>query len=546
METSLLRGERRAPPWRWYRLGFERPRSEDVSSREGASPGADSRLRAATLGALGALIALAALLRFRGLGAQGFWFDEARTAWLVHTTPAKLLGALPHTESNPPLYYLLAWGWVRLFGDTETGLRSLSALAGVLTVPVAYLAGRALATRRVGLAAAALVAVNPLLVWYSQEARSYALVVLFAALSFWLFCRTRARPTPKALACWAGASALALCTHYFAVFLILPEALLLLAARQPSRAWRLGAVAAVGAVGLAMIPMAYRERSHAPWIGRIPLGTRLDQIVHQFLVGFPPAAGPAAVVVAGIAVAAALGMLALRANPAERRAAALAAAVGVPTVALPLVLAVAGVDYLNTRNVIAALVPLAVVAAAGFGARRAGLAGLAAMLMVAAASLSVVVSVAAHPADQKLHLRQVAAALGPTRAPRAVLLDSASTFALSLAFYRHDIWWSPPGGARVAEIDVLRKLPPVTSCRDDWWGSACHYGGRPPLHGPPARGFRLVSSHRVGGFQIARYRASRPIRIYPHQPFETRPRPGFRPASRNHLLLSPERPPVLP
>jgi hypothetical protein len=86
VETSLLRGERRAPPWRRHRLRFDRPHSEDVSSRDEPSPDADPRLRAATLGALGGLIALAALLRFRELGAQGFWFDEARTAFLVHHT----------------------------------------------------------------------------------------------------------------------------------------------------------------------------------------------------------------------------------------------------------------------------------------------------------------------------------------------------------------------------------------------------------------------------------------------------------------------------
>ena len=63
------------------------------------------------------------------------------------------------------------------------GLRSLSALAGTLTVPVCYAAGRTLVSHRAGMIVAALSAVSPLLVWYSQEARAYGLFVLFGSFS---------------------------------------------------------------------------------------------------------------------------------------------------------------------------------------------------------------------------------------------------------------------------------------------------------------------------------------------------------------------------
>src|SRR3954452_9610977 len=96
------------------------------------------------LGALAAVTALAALLRFWALGRQGFWYDEATTAWLLRGNHGQLLAQLPYTESTSPLYYLLAWGWVRVFVDHERVLRSLSALAGVATVPVAFAAARTL------------------------------------------------------------------------------------------------------------------------------------------------------------------------------------------------------------------------------------------------------------------------------------------------------------------------------------------------------------------------------------------------------------------
>src|SRR4051794_41772454 len=86
-----------------------------------------------------------------------------------------MLSTIPRTESTPPLYYLLAWVWAKLFGTGEAGLRSLSAVIGTATVPVVWRAARGFfTTRRVALAAAALAAGDPDFLWDSPEARSYA------------------------------------------------------------------------------------------------------------------------------------------------------------------------------------------------------------------------------------------------------------------------------------------------------------------------------------------------------------------------------------
>ena len=143
-----------------------------------------------------ALTALAAALRFPTLGLQSYRHDEAVTAGRVLVSSLSGTMHLVWTsESTPPLYYVLAWLWSHLFGVHEFGLRSLSALFGTATVPVSYLAGRELIGRRAGLAVAAIVAVNPVLVWYSQDARAYALLVLLstAALLFFLRARRAAR-----------------------------------------------------------------------------------------------------------------------------------------------------------------------------------------------------------------------------------------------------------------------------------------------------------------------------------------------------------------
>src|SRR3954453_3941503 len=99
---------------------------------------------------LAVLTALAAILRFSTLHIQSFWFDEAVTVRLVRGSFGHMLSSIGGGEANPPPYSPLSGVWSRVFGHGEVGLRSLSALAGTLFVPVAYAAGKELASRRVG------------------------------------------------------------------------------------------------------------------------------------------------------------------------------------------------------------------------------------------------------------------------------------------------------------------------------------------------------------------------------------------------------------
>src|SRR5205085_12080443 len=115
---------------------------------------------------------------------------------------------VPSSEATPPLYYALAWLWTKLFGSGEVGIRSLSALLGTATIPVAWWAGRTLVVRAAGLGAAALVAFSPYMVWYSQEARAYALLVLLCAASVGFFAEALRARGGRAVAWWAVVSAL--------------------------------------------------------------------------------------------------------------------------------------------------------------------------------------------------------------------------------------------------------------------------------------------------------------------------------------------------
>ena len=138
------------------------------------------RARSTLLAVLG-LTLLGAALRFPTLDRQSFWLDELVTVSLLDHGLGDVLREVPRNEATPFVYYVVAWAWGSVFGLGEVSIRTLSALAGTATIPITYAAGAVLVSRRAGIVAAALVAVNPFLVWYSQEARSYALLLLVGA-----------------------------------------------------------------------------------------------------------------------------------------------------------------------------------------------------------------------------------------------------------------------------------------------------------------------------------------------------------------------------
>lgn len=449
--------------------------------------------------ALVGLTALAAALRFSTLGLQSYRHDEAVTAGRV------LLAGLPQTmhrvwtgESTPPLYYLLAWLWSHLFGVREAGLRSLSALFGTATVPVAYLAGRELVGRRTGLTVAAIVAVEPLLVWYSQDARAYALLVLLSAAAFLFFLRARGGAV-RDLVWWAVFSALALATHYFAVFpLVVEAAWLLLAARPLSRVlWALAGIALAG-VALAPIALHQAQGKNNDWIASFGLAGRMRDAGLAFLVGETGLLKHALIPIA--LLSAAVGLLLLRGGTREKRGAAVALAVGGGGILLALAFAAAGQDFVLGRNLLPALIPLALVVAAGIAAPRSGWLGVGVGTLLVAYFLAFCVYADFRPALQRDDWRGMAGQIGLPRGPRAILAweqgDEPLTFYLDAGETRvkWKQWRLAPRA--VSEVAVVSGRPPPPGAHDTL---------------PPS--FRRVERVTVGRMTLVRYRAPRPQRL---------------------------------
>ncbi len=458
--------------------------------------------RAAVLWSLAGLTALGIAVRFASLDLQSYHHDEAITAMrVISGSFGEMLDRVSASESNPPLYYVLAWGWAKVFGTDEFGLRSLSALFGAATVPVGYLIGRQLASRRAGLVLAALIAVNPMLIWYSQEARSYSLLVFFGALSMLFFARALNTARGRDLAFWALASALALCSHYFGVFLVGIEAIWLLVALRAR--WRLvlPALGGVGAVGLALLPLANSQvnPTHIGWIENSPLPERVGETAVSFLIGetghvIAQAPREHYALVPAILVGAALILVAWLGDRRERRGAALGLVLGLGFIGLTTVAALAGKDYVLERNLLPALVPLLAVVAIGFavaGARRLG-----ALLAVALCAywLAFDVHVTQTPNLQRPDLRTVTEALGPPHGRRAIV-----TWKLAADPVR---FYLPEGAARmyggeveIDEIAVLRK--PLATGK--------------PVNLPSS--FHQVGRVRADRLTLITYVSKRPVRV---------------------------------
>jgi mannosyltransferase len=422
------------------------------------------RLSPALLWALAGLTGLGLAVRFASLGVQSYHHDEVITvARVIPGSFSEMLHAVKNSESNPPLYYVVAWAWSKAFGTGEVGMRSLSALLGTATVPLAFFAAREALSSRAGLICAAIVAVNPILIWYSQEARSYSLLVFFAAASLLFFLRARRGGDARDLASWALASAAALSSHYFAIFAVAIEAAWLLVALRSHRRAAFAAVAGVALVGAALLPLiaAQVNPAHIGWIDATPLSGRFVQTGASFLIGEtghviaePPRERYALAPVA--LVGAALLLLALRGSGRERRAALPPLAVGLGVALLAALAAIVGKDYVAERNLLPALVPLAVVAAIGFSSWRARRLGLVCATLLCAYWLGYAVYVARTANLQRPDFRGLAEALGPPAGPRAIV--GWKLAADPVRFYLHDHAERVYDGTiPLREIDVVGK-----------------------------------------------------------------------------------------
>jgi uncharacterized membrane protein len=158
-------------------------------------------------------------------------------------------------ENSPPLFFLLAYATGKL-GDLSVWIRLPSIVFGALTIPLLYLIGRETVGRAAGLLAGAIVALSPFSFYYGVEARPYATMAFFVALSTWALLRAVDSDRWGWWALYVVATAGAAYSHYTSVFVLSAQgAWSLWACRNRIRAPLISAAAAV--------------ILYIPWIGHL-------------------------------------------------------------------------------------------------------------------------------------------------------------------------------------------------------------------------------------------------------------------------------------
>jgi 4-amino-4-deoxy-L-arabinose transferase-like glycosyltransferase len=160
------------------------------------------------LAAISLVLVVGALLRLHGLGGESLDGDEL-ASWLQ--AKDSILDMIKRTahDNYPPLHNLALFAAIKFFGNSGWGLRLPSVIFGTANIAVLYWLGTMTVGRIAGLIAAALLALSPLHIWFSQEARMYTLLALAATLySATSFHYLRAPSFPRAV--WVSLAGLAL------------------------------------------------------------------------------------------------------------------------------------------------------------------------------------------------------------------------------------------------------------------------------------------------------------------------------------------------
>lgn len=182
------------------------------------------------------ILLLAFGLRLTLLDRQNIWGDEA---FSIQLSKERLPDTLAGADTHPAFYPLALWAWLPLAGDSPYGVRALSAFFGLLMIPVVMgLARRAGGSEAAGWITGLLAAVSPLSIYYSQEARMYAPLAVFAAISWYALLRLI--EDPQRLSRWhllyVIASLGAIYSHYYGFFAIIAQNLVILVRLR--RLWR--------------------------------------------------------------------------------------------------------------------------------------------------------------------------------------------------------------------------------------------------------------------------------------------------------------------
>lgn len=211
---------------------------------------------------------VAVVLRLELLATRSLWHDEAFSLAVARKPTWYILQRLPAADPHPPGYYLLLRGVLLALGDTVLAGRTLSAALGVAAVLLTWWLARSLFDRSSGLAAAALVGLNPFQVFASNEIRMYPLATCLALLSTWCAWRAALTDRPARWVVYGASLAAMAYVSYYTALVAVGQWLWLMWMRR----WRGMVLSAVVAFLI-----------FAPWLEKVPGSVLGIVTVHEKL-----------------------------------------------------------------------------------------------------------------------------------------------------------------------------------------------------------------------------------------------------------------------
>jgi Dolichyl-phosphate-mannose-protein mannosyltransferase len=152
---------------------------------------------------------------------QSLFGDELSTYWIVHDQSLGdvLSSVRSNDEITPPLYFVLGWFTLEIGGDPEW-VRLPSLIAGTATIPLVYLVAVRTLDRTAGAIAAAVIALSPFMIYYSVEARAYAVMIALLTLSTLALLHAVSSGRTRWWVVYAICACGALYSHYTSVFVL--------------------------------------------------------------------------------------------------------------------------------------------------------------------------------------------------------------------------------------------------------------------------------------------------------------------------------------
>ena len=482
-----------------------------------------------------AVIAVGLGLRLYRLEDQSLWLDEVLTVRNA-VLPLERILFDPAVDRNfPPLHGALVHLFIRLFGSGEAAVRLPSVLVGTISIPFMFGVVRFWQGPAIGLLAAGLLAISPLHVWYSQEARPYALLLVLALASMWFAQRLLQRPTDQLfqIGLVLSASATLYCHLLALPFLLFLAAYTLWSARPPDR-WRV--LTLFGLVGALIAPQLYQFWGSPPPVSANDNYSfnpaHLGYTVWAFGTGY--SLGPTLLELRGglaalgghlpimIPVLCGLGaLLSLGARELWRRNRRILWTMGA-WLGFPLAFAVLGSVFsthpFNVRYVLLSLPPFLLLLAMGVQHRPERLARLTALGFLALVSLGALRNYYVRPEYQREDNRGGTAFLNAHAGPGELVIASAPYTTMALRHYqlRADLDLRPYPKARIegGPPEFRAGLERLSRDRDRVWLFLSR-----TFHGDPDgqiedyfdREFRRLLEHTGAGFRVVSYERRRAL-----------------------------------